>query len=94
MPCAGAECSNFFLFLFDTLMVTTCTVFIMPLYLGGFNIHYIYLHITFCHIYLVYSYAITTITTSVIIYGLFFVSERVSLVNTLAVDNSSHVSIQ
>jgi len=31
--------------------------------------------------------------TSVIIYGLFFGPERVSLVNTLAVDNSSHVSI-
>ena len=93
MPCAGAECSNFFLFLFGTSMVTTCTVFVMPLYLGVFNIFYIYLHITFCLIYLVYSYVVTTITTSVIIYGLFFGLERVSLVNTFAVDNSSHVNI-
>ena len=78
---------------FGALMITICTVFFMPLYLGVFSIHYIYIHITFCLIYLVYSYVVTTIMTSMMICGLFFGPERVSLVNTLAVDNLPHVSI-
>lgn len=90
MPCAGAECSDFILLFFWYLMVTTCTVFLMPLYLGVFNIHYIYLHITFCLICVVYY--VVTITAS-IRYGLFFGPERVSWVNTLAIDSSSNVKI-